>query len=108
MQKTEDELKVENKRLKMLLNLREDKIVTLQAKIEDLNKKYKKKIDLNMREKSVRQEEEAFQARRIKAYYYEKLMQVLEENEFLKFEWVKFMTYVKLIVDPEVVKELGG
>lgn len=47
-----------------------------------------------------------FESRARHALYYEALVSVINNNPSLQGEWVKFMTYIKLVVDPEEMKDL--
>lgn len=90
-----------NKRLKMLINIKDNKIKELQDE-------YKEQINYDKARKQLDLEVQVFETRRINAYYYETLLDILKDNEFLQGEWQRLMVYIKMACDPEEVRRLGG
>jgi hypothetical protein len=92
------------------INIEETENILLKRKIQELNTQIElmeNKITLLMRtEDRLSRQINMWESKRKSAEYYDYLTALIQANPSLQSEWVKFVTFIKLIAEPEEIEKL--
>lgn len=102
LQEKIETLEFQNESLKTVLQYQKNDIAKLETELANFSQY---RIVMN---NIYQNRTKAYQEDAPYAFYYKKLVKVIEDTPAIQSEWERFMTYVKLSCSEDEIRQLGG